>query len=191
MPGIRERLPGFRDGVTRGRQLIHFSGIRFDFDGNALYVGNEAVHLELKQSLVLIKLLADSPGVVTKEQLLDFGWPGVATGDDVLAVAISHLRKALKDSVRSPRFIKTVSGKGYQWVAPLNLRARHLAREKAYNVPPETTKTNARPFVYAGLAVLFAVAIFVWQLRSDPLAEASRLLHSEDIGQLQQAPENL
>ena len=177
---MREWLTQWLSGTPPRPEPIRFGAVAFEFDSNTLQLGKQSVHLELKQSLVLLKLLADAPRIVTKDQLLDFGWSGVATGDDVLAVAISHLRKALGDSARSPEFIKTVAGQGYQWVAPIRPRAQNLARQKARGETPEPTTSPRRWWAAAALIAMLATGALGWHLQRDPLADAKHLLQSED-----------
>ena len=126
--------------------------------------------------MVLIKLLAEAPAIVNKDELLSHGWPGVATGDDVLAVAISHLRKALGDSARSPKYIKTISGQGYQWVGTLKPGMRQQAR-LMMSGEAKTDETSRRPLVWL-IAVLTA-AILIWAIQPDPMDEAREWLFSD------------
>lgn len=62
----------------------------------------------------LLVYLAQRPGQsISKAELLDKLWADKVVTEEVLTVAISHLRKALDDNARSPRYIKTLPGKGY------------------------------------------------------------------------------
>ena len=58
-------------------------------------------------------------GVVTREELIATVW-GDAGSDERLTRAISLLRKALDDDTASPRFIETISKRGYRLAAPLD-----------------------------------------------------------------------
>jgi TolB-like protein/DNA-binding winged helix-turn-helix (wHTH) protein len=66
---------------------------------------------------VLVCLADAAPGLVTSAQLLERVWPSVVVGDNVLHQAIAHLRKALGDQARSPRFIENVPRRGYRLLA--------------------------------------------------------------------------
>jgi tetratricopeptide (TPR) repeat protein len=64
--------------------------------------------------------LASRPGqLVTKQALLDIGWPDTAVGDAVLTVSIGALRQVLDDDRSRPRYIETVHRRGYRFVAPV------------------------------------------------------------------------
>ncbi|MGL6243203.1 AAA family ATPase [Pseudomonas sp.] len=67
----------------------------------------------------LLCALARQPGsLVTKDALLDAVWGHRFVSDSVLKTAISDLRKVLGDDPRQPRFIETVSRRGYRFIAP-------------------------------------------------------------------------
>lgn len=62
--------------------------------------------------------LARRPGhLLTKDSLLDAVWGHQFVSESVLKTAISDLRSALGDSPRTPRFIETVSRRGYRFIA--------------------------------------------------------------------------
>ena len=49
--------------------------------------------------------------------LLDAVWPEVMVGDSMPAICVTELRKALDDEAKIPRYIETVHGRGYRFVA--------------------------------------------------------------------------
>jgi len=62
--------------------------------------------------------LARTPGrLVAKNALLDLVWGHRFVTESVLKSAISELRAALDDDPRAPRYIETVSRRGYRFVA--------------------------------------------------------------------------
>ena len=62
--------------------------------------------------------LARQPGaLLTTDALLDQVWGHQFVTDSVLRTAISELRTALADDARKPRFIETVSRRGYRFIA--------------------------------------------------------------------------
>ena len=81
--------------------------------------GSEVIPLR-HRALALLNFLALRPNrLVTKDELLASVWSGVSVSEVVLAVCVSELRKALGDSARVPRFIETVHGRGYRFIAPV------------------------------------------------------------------------
>lgn len=66
----------------------------------------------------LLCALARQPGaLLTKHALLDQVWGHQFVSESVLKTAISDLRTVLDDDPRKPRFIETVSRRGYRFIA--------------------------------------------------------------------------
>jgi TolB-like protein/DNA-binding winged helix-turn-helix (wHTH) protein len=83
---------------------------------------SERISLERIPMELLILLLERQGSVVTRQEIVDRLW-----GKDVFVdtehginTAIRKVRQALKDDPDSPRFVHTVSGKGYRFVAETN-----------------------------------------------------------------------
>lgn len=83
----------------------------------------------------LLCALARQPGtLLTKDALLDTVWGHHFVTESVLKTAISDLRTALGDHPREPRFIETVSRRGYRFIAVP--AAAPAAPSDAVAVPP-------------------------------------------------------
>jgi DNA-binding winged helix-turn-helix (wHTH) protein len=85
--------------------------------------------VDLSPRLVeVLRLLVARPGeLVTKEQLLESVWPDVNVTDNALARAISDIRSALGDSPAAPRYIQTVTRRGYRFLGQVDAAARGAA----------------------------------------------------------------
>jgi DNA-binding winged helix-turn-helix (wHTH) protein len=66
---------------------------------------------------LLVLLLAHRHRVVTRQEIFDRVWVDVVVSDGALSQAIRTIRRCLDDDPREPRFIRTVSRQGYQFVA--------------------------------------------------------------------------
>ena len=88
-------------------------------DRNLLVHGNEQAGVEPRLMDVLVHLTEHAGEVVSKQALVDSVWDGRWVTDDVLTVTIYALRKVLGDDARRPRYIETVSRRGYRWIAPV------------------------------------------------------------------------
>jgi len=71
------------------------------------------------QPFRLLALLLEKPGeLVTREELQGKLWPQTTVDfDHGLNKAISKIREALGDSAENPRFIETVTSRGYRFLA--------------------------------------------------------------------------
>ncbi len=95
-----------------------FSGITVDVERHVVTVDDEVVDLSALQ-FSLLRALAESPErVFARHQLIDRVWGRDFYGEErIVDVHIGNLRKVLGDSAASPRFIETVRGVGYRFVA--------------------------------------------------------------------------
>ncbi|MEJ0020358.1 MAG: winged helix-turn-helix domain-containing protein [Acetobacteraceae bacterium] len=72
------------------------------------------------RALEILIALAQRPGdLVTKEELIARAWPDTFVDESNLRVHIAGLRRALRDGEDGARYIATVPGRGYRFVAPL------------------------------------------------------------------------
>ncbi len=69
---------------------------------------------------VLIALVSRPNEVVSKKDLLDRAWPDVTVEESSLRFALAGLRKALGDGQNGARYITTLAGRGYCFVAPVS-----------------------------------------------------------------------
>lgn len=84
---------------------------------NLLVRGDEQVHIEPRVMDVLVYLVERAGEVVSKEELVERVWQRLYVTDDVLTVTVYALRGALGDDARRPRYIETVTRRGYRWIA--------------------------------------------------------------------------
>ena len=75
------------------------------------------IPLTPKVFTLLLTFLGDPGTLLTKDALLDAVWPNVTVEENSLTHAIAKLRKALGDGIHEHRFIVTVPGQGYRFVA--------------------------------------------------------------------------
>ncbi|HYC56658.1 MAG TPA: AAA family ATPase [Candidatus Binatia bacterium] len=91
---------------------------RIDDAAECIWRGDEKIGIPPKAFLVLRRLMERPGHLVTKRDLLDTVWPGIAVTETVLNNAVGQLRQALGDQTRQPRFIETVHRRGFRWVGP-------------------------------------------------------------------------
>ncbi|HEY2386150.1 MAG TPA: AAA family ATPase, partial [Candidatus Binatia bacterium] len=100
-----------------------FAGLILDEALYELRRGAAAVKLEPKVFDVLRYLVRHRERVVSKDELLAELWPGEHVSESVLPRCITALRKAVGDTAAGQRVIQTVHGRGYRFVAPLEIAA--------------------------------------------------------------------
>ena len=72
------------------------------------------------RGLELLRVLVEHSGkVVSKDELIACIWPDTCVSESNLKVQIAALRRALGEGRRGERYVATVSGRGYRFVAPV------------------------------------------------------------------------
>ena len=84
---------------------------------------------------LLVLLVECRDRAVHRQEIFDRVWADVIVSDGALSQAIRTLRRALGDDPREPRFIRTVSRHGYQFV------------HAGVSEEPESALAAAPPFV--------------------------------------------
>ena len=71
--------------------------------------------------MAVLGVLASKPGeVFSRRELEDTVWHDMVVGYDALSKAINKLREALQDDKKNPRYIQTLSKKGYRLVSAVS-----------------------------------------------------------------------
>ncbi|HET7237611.1 MAG TPA: transcriptional regulator [Terrimicrobiaceae bacterium] len=84
-----------------------------------LLEGDKPVNLGCRAPDLLIALLERPGEVVRKQELVARIWAGLAVEESNLKVQIAVLRRILRDGQAGDRYISTVNGRGYCFVAPI------------------------------------------------------------------------
>jgi adenylate cyclase len=137
---------------------------------NSLSRDGETIRLEPKVMEVLV-YLASRPGVVvSRGQLEDDVWNGLALSYDTVTGAIGKLRKALDDDARAPRLIETVSKKGYRLLVPALPPGPDdpMAASATIDASAGSRPVMRVAMVVALLAILFAGTTIAWLKFSGP-----------------------
>lgn len=144
-----------------------------DPDSGRLLREGVEVRLEPKVMQVLVFLAQHSGKVVSRETLEDVVWAGMVVGYDALSGSIIKLRKALGDDSRQPKYIETVSKKGYRLIASVhraeegeadsqgsNKGQGHTVGVQKFEIPHSNTTRFTIKLIAVGL-VLVAV-LLLW-----------------------------
>lgn len=115
---IRAVLRRSKAVSTIEEDLLRFEGISVDVTRREVHREGEEIELSALE-FDLLAALSSAPGrVFTREQLLERVWGWDYFGAErVVDVHISSLRKKLGDQASDSRFIATVRGVGYKFVA--------------------------------------------------------------------------
>ncbi|WOH37781.1 winged helix-turn-helix domain-containing protein [Thalassotalea fonticola] len=79
---------------------------------------SQPYHLAPKAMEILLFLAASNCEIVSREQILAFGWGDESASKTNITHIISEIRHALDDHKECPRFIQTIPRKGYRMMLP-------------------------------------------------------------------------
>jgi len=96
---------------------LRFDRFELDEADARLTCAGEPVPLAPKPFAVLCTLARSPRRLVTKNALLDAVWGHRFVAESVLKSAISEVRAVLGDDPKQPRYIETVSRRGYRFIA--------------------------------------------------------------------------
>jgi predicted ATPase/DNA-binding winged helix-turn-helix (wHTH) protein len=122
--------------------IISFGPYRLIPAKRLLLKGEEVVDVGNRALDVLIALTEAAGEVVGQGELVARAWPNVVVGEGSLRVTIAGLRKALGDGQDGIRYISSVIGRGYCFVAPVERSATQptapisLQRPTAFHAGP-------------------------------------------------------
>lgn len=155
-PGSRaESAPAYPEAVDRANETvdfeISFGRFRLLPARRLLLEGDAPVRLGSRALDILIALVERPGEVVSKSDLIAKVWSHVFVVEGNLKLHIAALRRALADGQCSNRYISTVIGRGYCFVAPVtrsvgrrSATARYSAVEPLTNLPAQLTQLIGR-----------------------------------------------
>ena len=125
---------------------VRFGRFELDEANSRLLRDGKAVAVAPTPFAVLCTLARQPGTLLSKNALLDKVWGHQFVSDSVLKTVISELRTLLDDDARQPRFIETVSRRGYRFIAtPIAVPATPAAQASAARIPaPELPSFIAR-----------------------------------------------
>jgi DNA-binding winged helix-turn-helix (wHTH) protein len=113
IPSVGRGVAFWRKG---GPMVFLFDECELDLDQVELRVRGECRPIEPQVFDVLVFLVRHRERVVTREELLDEVWHTRFVTDSALSSRIKSARRAIGDDGQAQRLIRTVHGRGYQFV---------------------------------------------------------------------------
>ncbi len=120
--------------------LYEFGPFRLDTRARLLLRDGVAAPLRTKALEVLLLLVRYSGQIIEKDVLMQQVWPDTMVTENNLSQAISALKKALGQEPTGPKYIETISGRGYRFVAGVR------------GLLDEGTESDIRSLLYPGPA---------------------------------------
>jgi predicted ATPase/DNA-binding winged helix-turn-helix (wHTH) protein len=117
--------------------IYAFEDCVLDTERYVLRRGGEPRPLEPQVFDVLVHLIRNRGRLVTKEELLDAVWRTRFVSEASITSRIRAARKAVGDSGSRQTAIRTVRGRGYEFIAPVTEHALPPAEVTSTTAPPE------------------------------------------------------
>ena len=106
---------------SANNQIYRLADVEVDALSGCLRRDGQESYLREQTLQVFRYLVEHRTQTVTKEDLINNVWQGMAVTDDALVQCIVEIRKALGDDSRHPHFIKTIPKIGYRFIGPVEL----------------------------------------------------------------------
>jgi len=161
----------------RRSAVYEFGDFRLDAPRRSLTrAGGTAVPVTAKVFDALVYLVEHAGEPVSRDALTKALWPKTIVEENNLNVPISALRRALGDDSAQPRYVVTLAGRGYQFVAAVSAPAAvapapvmpsetvPLRGPSDASAPTDTPRRalDHRAWLAAGVAVVAALAAGYW-----------------------------
>ena len=128
------------------REAYQFGPFRLLVDQRELSAHGIPIPVGQRAFDILLVLVSRHGHLVTKDVLMDKVWPGVIVEENNIQVHISALRKVLGTDGDPKRYLVTVPGRGYRFVAPVKT-------ESADHSAPSTVAVAEQTAAASGMVV--------------------------------------
>jgi TolB-like protein/DNA-binding winged helix-turn-helix (wHTH) protein len=144
--------------------LVRFQA--FEFDRQTLELRKHGLKIKLSgQPMEVLSMLLARPGeLIAREELQQRLWPRdtIVEFEHSINAAVNTLRRALGDSADEPRYVETLTRRGYRFIAPLETAApvsSPAAERRSETAAAEARGTRRMPRRFWIIAVPLMVAI--------------------------------
>jgi DNA-binding winged helix-turn-helix (wHTH) protein/tetratricopeptide (TPR) repeat protein len=147
--------------------LLRFEDFELDLRSYQVRRAGRTLKVERIPMEVLF-LLAERRGqLVTREEIIEKLWGKniILDTDNAINTAIRKIRQALKDDPAQPRFVQTVSGKGYRFVGRISevdgapAQQPRMVGEKPVPGPQPSRRIQSPWAILAAVLAVFALAV--------------------------------
>jgi DNA-binding winged helix-turn-helix (wHTH) protein len=129
---------------------------------------------------ILVALVERAGEVVEKRELLRRVWPNMVVEEATLRVHINTLRKALREGEAGARYVESVTGRGYRFVAPVMPVNETTPTQSVPSAPNDTQDQVAK-----GIRENRALLAFV-HVDTTSLAGMRQLIELKELPELEE-----
>lgn len=143
-----------------GGRAISFDRFSLLPEQRLLLEDERQVRLGSRAFDILVLLVERAGEVVAKDELIARAWPKSLVEEANLKIQVAALRRALGDGQEGRRYVVTVPGRGYNFVAPVHKEERSrdllsptIAPSGPHNLPVATTRLIGREEIVTALVL--------------------------------------
>ncbi len=129
-------------------------------ESNQIICDSDVANIEPQAMAVLVVLLNHRGQVIDRERLIELAWKGAIVGDSSVNRIIAQLRKAFADNAKSPKYIETISKRGYRF-KQTNIEDNSPTDADSGQVNSNNSSNSAWLTI---VLVICAMAIVIWVL---------------------------
>lgn len=137
--------------------VLRFGDFVFDVTDQRLTGPQGQVKIGNKAFQVLGALVRLDGRLLTKDELFETVWDGMAVSESALTSVIKELRRALGDDTHQPRYIESVYGRGYRFLA--DVTTMEAMSKSSLAAPSKPAFPAASPARRKVLGMVAAVAV--------------------------------
>jgi len=174
------------------REIFLFGPFRLDASQRRIERDGSPFQLSGRAFDILLALVRQAGNVVSKTDLIARTWPGAEVEDNSLRVHIAALRKALGDGSGGARYLSTISGQGYCFVAAVSRPHQNQSAPDGpsyvHNLPAQPRHMVGREQAIRDISDKLRVQRFVTVVgpggigKTTVVVAASHALHAEFAG---------
>ena len=154
-------------------QALHFGPYEITGAQGQVLQRNHPLALSPKAVAVLWTLVQRPGQVVSKEELFTAIWPETVVSEGVLTSRIRELRQALGDTTAKPRYIETVSRRGYRFIEKVSQESAVSRQEGRRKSKLKTHRAQGKKFFSSVLSPQHSALRARWQRsRTDTTAQS-------------------
>jgi DNA-binding winged helix-turn-helix (wHTH) protein len=111
--------PAADRSAAAGERVVSFGSFRLLPTQRLLLEGEKPLRLGSRALDILIALVERPGELVSKKELMTRVWPDTVVEEGNLKVHVAALRRTLADGQAGHRYLATIPGRGYRFVAPV------------------------------------------------------------------------
>lgn len=102
---------------TKTSEVEYYHGLKVNVENEIIYLQEKRLDLTQKEMEILILFVNNPQKIFSKKEIYNYVWSEIGLEDNnTVTVHIKTLREKLNENIKSPKFIKTIWGKGYMFI---------------------------------------------------------------------------